>query len=82
MNYQEYDWGNHPPTTPPAVDNINSENAIDPWSTIGLTCVGQDCCDTAFTYVPTSNKCMSNTNLPTGVSPYVPPSSSDSSSPL
>ena len=80
MNYQEYDWGNHPPTTPPAVDTSNS--VIDPWATIGLTCIGQDCCDTDFTYVPTSNKCTSKANLPSGVSPYVPPSSSDSSSPI
>lgn len=80
MIYQEYDWGNYPPTTPPAVDTSNS--VIDPWATIGLTCIGQDCCDTDFTYVPTSNKCTSNANLPSGVSPYVPPSSSDSSSPL
>jgi hypothetical protein len=80
MIYQEYSWGNYPPTNPPPVDT--SDSVIDPWSTIGLTCVGQNCCDTDFTYVPTSNKCMSNTNLPTGVSPYVPPSSSDSSSPL
>jgi len=81
MNYQEYDWGNYPPTTPPAVNTSNS--VIDPWATIGLTCVGQDCCDTDFTYVPTSNKCTSNANLPSGVSPYVPPTSStDSSSPI
>ena len=80
MNYQEYSWGNYPPTSPPPVDT--GDSVVDPWSTIGLTCIGQNCCDTDFTYVPTSNKCMSNTNLPTGVSPYVPPSSSDSSSPL
>ena len=82
MNYQEYSWGNYPPTTPPAVDS-SLDNAVDPWATIGLTCIGQDCCDTDFTYVPTSNKCMSNANLPSGVSPYVPPTSStDSSSPI
>ena len=80
MNYREYSWGNYPPTSPPPVDT--GDSVVDPWSTIGLTCIGQNCCDTDFTYVPTSNKCMSNTNLPTGVSPYVPPSSSDSSSPL
>jgi len=82
MNYQEYNWDNYPPTSPPAVDdsNINKKN---PWATIGLTCIGQDCCDTDFTYVPISNKCMSNINLPAGVSPYVPPTSStDSSSPI
>ena len=83
MSYQEYVWDNYPPTSPPAVDssNINTKN---PWATIGLTCIGQDCCDTDFTYVPDpSNKCISNANLPSGVSPYVPPtSSSESSAPI
>jgi len=82
MNYQEYSWGNYPPTSPPAVNS--GDNAVDPWSIIGLTCIGQDCCDTDFTYVPApANKCISNANLPTGVSPYVPPtSSSESSAPI
>ena len=82
MNYREYSWGNYPPTSPPPVDS--SDTAIDPWASIGLTCIGQDCCDTDFTYVPSpANKCISNANLPSGVSPYVPPtSSSESSAPI
>jgi len=84
MSYQEYNWSNNTPINPPAV-NINDLNAkVDPWAAVGLTCIGQNCCDTDFTYVPTpSNKCISNANLPAGVHPYVSPvSSSDISSVL
>ena len=84
MNYQEYSWDKYPPTSPPAVDNSIADKARDPWATIGLTCIGQNCCDTNFTYVPSpANKCISNANLPSGVNPYVPPtSSSESSAPI
>ena len=79
MNYQEYDWGSKTPTNPPAINVGDLTTAKDPWSTNGLTCIGQSCCDTAFTYVPApANKCVSNSKLPKGVSPYVPPDSSSS----
>ena len=73
MNYQEYQWDNGKPPTLPEKDN-SIINAKDPWAGIGLTCMGQACCDTGFTYVPSpANKCVANTGLPDGVTAYVPP---------
>jgi hypothetical protein len=71
MMYNEYVWGKEPPETPQV--DLNVSGWIDPWKGVGLTCVAQECCDTGFTYVPSpTNKCVSNSQLPTGVKPYDP----------
>jgi len=72
MNYQEYVWGskNNPPTN--TVDTSDS-TGTNPWYTTGLECVGQQCCQDGFTYVPApTNMCVANVNLPEGVAPYNP----------
>lgn len=72
MNYQEYVWGskNNPPTN--TVDTSDS-TGTNPWYTQGLVCVGQQCCENGFTYVPSpTNMCVANVNLPEGVTPYNP----------
>jgi len=71
MNYQEYVWGQEPPTSPP-IDTSNS-SGTNPWYTSGDTCVAQECCSDGFTYVPSpTNMCVANADLPAGVAPYNP----------
>jgi hypothetical protein len=58
MNYREYDWYFNKNNAPDV--NIGDAN-VDPWaSSIGLTCVGQSCCDDGYVYDsdPTVNKCI------------------------
>lgn len=43
------------------------------WEKPETTCTGQSCCESGFTYVPSTNKCMDNTTLPKGVSAYKTP---------
>jgi hypothetical protein len=79
MMYDEYVWGKEPPETPEV--KTDASDWVDPWKGIGLTCVAQECCDTGFTYVPSpTNKCISNSKLPTGVKPYDPKQSQSVSS--
>jgi hypothetical protein len=70
MNYQEYNWGDAPST----MYDTSNPNGTNPWTGDGLgeTCIAQECCQSGFTYVPSPiNKCVSNSLLPEGVSPYV-----------
>jgi len=69
MNFQEYDFGDIPVN----VDKSDPSGNF-PWDGIGFTCVGQDCCDTGYTWCPAPvNMCKSNSSLPDGVLPYIPP---------
>ena len=74
MNYQEYKF-NSPTTstnttTMPPIDK-NDSSGTNPWYSEGATCVAQECCADGFTYVPSpTNKCVINSNLPEGVTPY------------
>ena len=57
MNYREYDWYFNKSNAPDV--DLGSTN-VDPWeSSLGLTCVGQACCDEGYVYDsdPTVNKC-------------------------
>ena len=58
MNYREYDWYFNK-SNAPNVDLGSSEE--DPWAnSMGLTCIGQSCCDDGYVYDsdPTVNKCI------------------------
>jgi hypothetical protein len=76
MNYQEMNF------IPPynlsySVGDLSGNN---PWSLDIGTCIGQQCCEDGFTYVPEpTNMCMSNSQLPAGVAPYVSSNSVTSS---
>jgi hypothetical protein len=64
MNYEEYSW-NFKPQDAPAVDTSGGD-AVDPWdNTTNVTCQGQACCDTGYTYdsTPTVNKCVPSDTL-------------------
>jgi hypothetical protein len=74
MNYQEINF--IPPyNTSYSVGDLSGNN---PWSIGGLglglgVCIGQQCCEDGFTYVPEpTNMCLSNSQLPAGVTPYTP----------
>lgn len=61
MNYQEYDWY-FDPSTAPSVESSTVEG--DPWlsSSLGGTCIGQECCSENQTYDSSLNICMTNTS--------------------
>lgn len=72
MNYQEYNW-NQPPTN--ITYDTSAPTGTNPWSspnatTITSICTGQECCETGFTYVSEPNKCIINSDLPSGILPY------------
>lgn len=74
MNYQEYNWGGAPST----MYDTSNPNGANPWTGLGETCIAQECCQSGFTYVPSPiNKCVSNSLLPEGVSPYVEQTTSE-----
>lgn len=74
MYYDEYNF-----SKPPWPPSDNSANAIKNSLHIDLDeCIGQQCCSADHTYVMSQNKCMSNTNLPSGVKPYVAPKAKSS----
>ena len=80
MNYQGYLWGTF---TPPTVDTttVVDDDSNSPWSSIGITCIGQNCCSTDFTYVPSpTNICVANESLPEGVAVFVPQTTGTSTS--
>jgi len=70
MNYQEYNWDQ--PSASLTYDTSNP-NGSNPWASktpLSSMCSGQECCDTGYTYVSEPNKCIINSNLPTGIIPY------------
>lgn len=73
MNYQEYVWGDAPSSKNTVIVENDNNNGSNPFYSIDATCTGQECCNDGFTYIPSpTNKCVDNTNLPTGVNPYDP----------
>jgi hypothetical protein len=77
MNFNEYDWGvakpplpNENKTTP-----VNNENEMKSLSeSLGIDCVGMECCSDGMVYDDVLRKCISPIPIST------PPSSSSSSS--
>jgi len=68
MVYDDYNWG--PPPT--GMYDTGGATGINPWTTPNI-CIGQDCCQTGYTYVESpDNKCVFNDLLPAGVQPYTP----------
>jgi hypothetical protein len=64
MNYEEYTW-NFKPQDAPEVDT-SAADAVDPWdNTTNVTCQGQACCDSGYTYdsTPSVNKCVPSDSL-------------------
>lgn len=57
MNYQEYDWYFNK-NTAPSIDTSSSSSSGDPWSSVGIMCVGQACCSTGNIYDSTQNMCV------------------------
>jgi hypothetical protein len=58
MIYPEYDWGFNPDTAPKAVSVSNYK---DPWAASSSNvaiCIGQQCCDTGYSYNSAQNKCI------------------------
>ena len=80
MNYQEYLWGTFTPPTTTVDTNTVVDDSNSPWSSIGITCIGQNCCSADFTYVPSpTNICVANASLPEGVAAFVPQTTSSTS---
>jgi hypothetical protein len=66
MNYQETNY----PSMPMNYDTSDS-SGNNPWGSTNGECVGQQCCESGFTYVPSpTNMCLANSQLPAGVAPY------------
>lgn len=65
MNWDEYDWyfdRKNAPSINDTTDNLDS-NAMDPWTTPSLTCVGSACCYEGSTYDNDKNICVPNDKL-------------------
>lgn len=62
MNYDEYNWKFDKSKAPDDSTGSNSansgENAINPWTTPTITCIGQQCCDVESRYDSKLNKCV------------------------
>jgi hypothetical protein len=71
MNFNRYEF-----QAPTGVSiDTNNPTGTNPWApetNDTATCIGQNCCDTGYTYVPLpTNKCVINANLPVDVKPFV-----------